>query len=51
MKDNKDKDMLEEYDFVKGVRGKYAKAYREGSKIVPVELEDEKDTPDSKKRK
>jgi len=51
MKDNEDKDMLKEYDFGKGVRGKYIKAYREGSKIVPVEPEDEKAAPDSKKRK
>lgn len=27
-------DMLEEYDFSKGVRGKYAKRYAEGTNIV-----------------
>ena len=30
-------DMLEEYDFSKGVRGKYAKKYHEGSNIVVLE--------------
>jgi len=30
MKDKQD-DMLEEYDFTNGIRGKYAKAYHEGS--------------------
>ena len=29
-----DPDMLEEYDFSKGVRGKYAKRYAEGTNIV-----------------
>jgi hypothetical protein len=29
-----DPDMLDEYDFSKGVRGKYAKQYAEGSNIV-----------------
>lgn len=27
-------DMLPEYDFTKGVRGKYAKRYTEGSNVV-----------------
>jgi hypothetical protein len=27
-------DMLEEYDFSKGVRGKYARRYAEGSNVV-----------------
>lgn len=27
-------DMLDEYDFSKGVRGKYTKRYKEGSNIV-----------------
>ncbi|HYT90317.1 MAG TPA: hypothetical protein VEL76_16540 [Gemmataceae bacterium] len=27
-------EMLEEYDFSKGVRGKYAKRYAEGSNVV-----------------
>lgn len=31
---SKDSDMLEEYDFSKGVRGKYARRFAEGSNIV-----------------
>ena len=37
MKENKKKngsDMLREYDFSGGVRGKYAKRYQEGSNVV-----------------
>jgi len=33
----KDKNMLEEYDFSKGVRGKYAKSYAEGTNVVVIE--------------
>jgi hypothetical protein len=33
----KDPDMLEEYDFSKGVRGKYAKRYAEGTNVVFIE--------------
>jgi len=29
-----DPDLLDEYDFSKGVRGKYAKRYAEGSNVV-----------------
>ncbi len=29
-----DRDMLKEYDFSKGVRGKYAQRYAEGSNVV-----------------
>ena len=36
MKDKQD-DMLEEYDFTNGIRGKYAKAYHEGSNIVKID--------------
>ncbi len=32
-----DSDMLKEYDFSKGVRGKYAKRYAEGTNIVVIE--------------
>jgi hypothetical protein len=35
MKD--DPDLLEEYDFTDGVRGKYAKRYQEGSNVVVIE--------------
>ncbi len=37
MKGNKNKknsDMLSEYDFSGGVRGKYAKRYQEGSNVI-----------------
>ena len=33
----KDSDMLEEYDFSKGVQGKYAKRYAEGTNVVVIE--------------
>lgn len=33
----KDRDMLEEYDFSKGIRGKYAKRYAEGTNVVVIE--------------
>ena len=33
----KDPDMLEEYDFSKGVQGKYAKRYAEGTNVVIIE--------------
>lgn len=32
-----DPDMLEEYDFTGGVRGKYAKRYEEGTNVVVIE--------------
>jgi hypothetical protein len=32
-----DSDMLEEYDFTGGVRGKYAKRYAEGSNVVVID--------------
>lgn len=31
-----DPDMLEEYDFSKGVRGKYAKKYSEGTNVAVI---------------
>ena len=34
---NNDPDMLEEYDFSKGVRGKYAKRYAEGTNVVLID--------------
>ena len=30
-------DMLEEYDFSRGVRGKYAKRYAEGANVVVID--------------
>jgi len=32
-----DPDMLEEYDFSQGVRGKYAKKYQEGANVVVLD--------------
>ncbi|MBC8553488.1 MAG: hypothetical protein H8D23_28055 [Candidatus Brocadiales bacterium] len=32
-----DPDMLEEYDFAKGVKGKYAKRYEEGCNVIVIE--------------
>ena len=34
---NSDSDMLEEYDFSKGVRGKYAKRYAQGTNVVFID--------------
>jgi hypothetical protein len=34
---NDSRDLLDEYDFGSGVRGKYAKAYAEGSNVVVLE--------------
>lgn len=44
----KDPDMLEEYDFSKGVRGKYAKKYREGTNVVVIDPDVSKFFPDHK---
>jgi len=42
----KDPDVLEEYDFSKGVRGKYAKKYAEGTNVVVIEPDVAKVFPD-----
>ena len=34
---NNDPDMLEEYDFTGGVRGKYAKRYEEGTNVIVID--------------
>ena len=34
---NNDPDMLEEYDFSKGIRGKYAERYAEGTNVVLID--------------
>jgi hypothetical protein len=34
---NNDSDMLEEYDFSKGIRGKYANRYAEGTNVVLID--------------
>ncbi|MFH0811579.1 MAG: hypothetical protein V2A69_01885 [Pseudomonadota bacterium] len=42
----KDPDMLEEYDFSSGIRGKYAKRYAKGTNIVVIEPDIAKFFPD-----
>lgn len=42
----KDPDMLEEYDFSKGVRGKYAKRYAAGTNVIVIEPDVAKYFPD-----
>ncbi len=34
-----DPDLLEEYDFSKGIRGKYAKKYKKGTNVVIIDPE------------
>lgn len=38
--------MLKEYDFSKGIRGKYAKRYAEGTNVVVIEPDIAKFFPD-----
>jgi hypothetical protein len=42
----KDPDMLEEYDFRKGIRGKYAKRYALGTNVIVIEPDVAKYFPD-----
>lgn len=42
----KDRDMLEEYDFSKGIQGKYAKRYAQGTNVVVIEPDVTKFFPD-----
>ena len=42
----KDIDMLEEYDFSKGIRGKYSARYEEGTNVVVIEPDVAKIFPD-----
>ena len=44
---NNDPDMLEEYDFSNGVRGKYAKRYAEGTNVVLIDPDVAEFFPDS----
>ncbi len=41
-------EMLDEYDFSKGVRGKYAKQYKEGVNIVKLDKDVREFFPDTK---
>ncbi len=45
---NKDSDLLEEYDFSKGVRGKYAERYKAGTNIVKLDDDVASMFPDAK---
>ncbi len=42
----KDTDMLEEYDFSKGVQGKYARRYAEGTNVIVIDPDVAKYFPD-----
>ncbi len=42
----KDPDMLEEYDFKKGIKGKYSKRNEEGSNVVVIDPDVAKFFPD-----
>ena len=48
MAKKQDAEMLEEYDFSKGVRGKYAERYKEGTNIVKLDEDVAALFPDSK---
>jgi Zn/Cd-binding protein ZinT len=41
-------EILEEYDFSNGIRGKYAQAYKEGVNIVKIDNDVMKFFPDAK---
>ena len=41
-------EMLEEYDFSNGIRGKYAQAYKEGVNIIKLDSDVMKFFPDAK---
>ena len=45
---NKKDEMLEEYDFSNGIRGKYAQRYKEGVNIVKLDTDVTKFSPDAK---
>ena len=47
--DSNNPDMLDEYDFSGGIRGKYARRYKEGSNIVRLDEDVAKVFSDSKK--
>jgi hypothetical protein len=45
---NNDSDMLEEYDFSKGIRGKYAKRYSDGTNVVIIDPDVAEFFPDNR---
>jgi hypothetical protein len=48
MRSKINREMLPEYDFSKGVRGKYYKSFTQGSNVVVLEADLVKEFPDSK---
>ena len=48
MANKQDKDTLDEYDFSKGVRGKYALRYQEGTNIIKLDEDVRKMFPNTK---
>ncbi len=49
MASRKDPDILDEYDFSDGVRGKYAQRYREGTNIIRLDEDVAEKFPNSEK--
>ena len=47
LRGNSDPDMLEEYDFSKGIPGRYAKRFAEGSNVVALDPDASEVFPDS----
>ena len=47
-KENKNDEMLSEYDFSKGIRGKYSKRYTEGTNIIMIDPDLHDYFPDQK---
>lgn len=45
---NTNDEMLDEYDFSNGVRGKYAKAYKDGANVIKLDKDISKFFPDAK---
>jgi len=48
MASSQDPEMLEEYDFSQGVRGKYAERYTEGADLVKLDTDAAAVFPDAK---
>ena len=48
MTNQQDSDMLDEYDFSQGIRGKYTQRYNEGSNIVKLDDDVAEIFPDDK---
>ncbi|ELS03960.1 hypothetical protein Xen7305DRAFT_00036860 [Xenococcus sp. PCC 7305] len=48
MIDQQDSDMLDEYDFSQGIRGKYAQRYSQGTNIVRLDDDVAEIFPDEK---